>query len=88
MKKKKRWTTEKDSDVQVFPGREAIARTLRRRVFFLGDCFMCGSAHHTQAFCPLARCSLCSMHGHTPSVCKARKRVVPAHVYKAVRYNE
>ena len=45
---------------------------LRIRGFFPGQCFNCGAPKHTQAFCPLIKCTHCNLWGHNQMVCRQR----------------
>ena len=36
---------------------------------FIGMCFRCNYANHSQKYCPTTRCSSCRKYGHVSSVC-------------------
>ena len=55
-------------------GNDVFDKCLKRRNFFVGQCFHCGAEKHTQAFCPLAKCTICNKWGHNYRVC--RKQII------------
>ena len=56
----------------VHTGNDPFNKLLKRRVYFKGNCFGCGSEHHIQAHCPLVFCTECKRYGHVSRVCKKK----------------
>jgi hypothetical protein len=56
----------------IIRGKNKFNRILKRRIFFIGNCFCCGSERHTQAYCPLSQCQYCNEWGHTLKVCRRK----------------
>lgn len=46
---------------------EAPTQPLESR--FMGHCYSCGCAKHSQNYCPIRRCKHCLMYGHSSKVC-------------------
>lgn len=44
---------------------------LRPRNFFIGSCYLCGTARHLHALCPLRMCNVCFRFGHSSSMCRS-----------------
>ncbi len=40
---------------------------------FFGYCYFCDYARHSQNYCPLRKCSICSQYGHSCKVCPTNK---------------
>jgi len=62
-------------------GKNLFNRSLHRKTYFVGQCYKCGSWKHTQHFCPLQQCTLCSVYGHHHKVCKKKKKA-NIYIYK------
>lgn len=61
-------------DVTLELGRNSIS-SLHRKTYFIGQCYKCGSWKHTQHFCPLQYCNVCTQYGHHFKVCKKKRAV-------------
>jgi hypothetical protein len=50
--------------------RPFLGFTKQQTTKFEGQCYKCGCYKHTQRFCPLQQCELCTSFGHHERVCR------------------